>query len=567
MNALSTRTVLAATTAVVAVAAGVLAATAGPPPGATPPGAAPPAAAKAEPPRPGPAEAPARPVHSLLGHTDRLTSVAFSPDGRWVGTAAWDGTARIWDAATGKEVRRLEFPATQGYNSFGRILFSPDSAFVVTAVRESQDAWVVVIWDRQTGDRVRTIPTEIGSVALSPDGRLIACGGYRLIGLYELATGRLVRTIHGDEKQTRIESLAFTPDGRSLLSTGHPPTPQPREGVTRLTIMPDALRVWDVASGTERPSPLNGLVVGLGRHGSFVVLSADGRTLVHPSGNDMLLRETATGKERARLTGHKHEVCDFAFRPDGRTLASGSMDGTVRLWDLPSRKELGCFGAEVDPFKGGWILSVAFSPDGRTLASGGLDKTARIWDVSRITGRPRAAAERTAVELEADWTALAGDAAAGYAAVGRLAASPGSAVPFLGRRLEAAAAADTGPTDRLIAALGDAQVDVRERATKALGEMGDRAVPSLRNALAATPSPDVRQKLGDLLTRATSAGPSAETVREVRAVESLEAIGTAEARRVLQTIAAGPPGTRLTEEAKASADRLAGRSGAPPEPR
>src|SRR5262245_8008086 len=103
--------------------------------------AQPPAPARPEGPGPGadagakPGADPGKPLRSLPGHQDRLTSVAYSPDGRWIGTAAWDGTARIWDAQTGQEVRRLEVPATPDYNPpmFNQILFSPDNQFVVTA--------------------------------------------------------------------------------------------------------------------------------------------------------------------------------------------------------------------------------------------------------------------------------------------------------------------------------------------------------------------------------------------------------------------------------------------------
>src|SRR5262245_722204 len=76
-----------------------------------------------------------KPVRSLPGHTDRVTSVAYSPDGRWIVTAAWDGTARLWDAQTGKEVRRLDVPALRDYRPahLTRIPFSPDHEFVVVA--------------------------------------------------------------------------------------------------------------------------------------------------------------------------------------------------------------------------------------------------------------------------------------------------------------------------------------------------------------------------------------------------------------------------------------------------
>ncbi len=497
-----------------------------------------------------------RPIRSISGHTDRLVAAAFSPDGKSIATAAWDGTTRIWDAATGKETLRLDFPATKGYNTFHQIAFTPDNSRLVTSVRESRDASAVVVWDLSAGKRLHEFPAEAGGMALSPDGTLVACGGYRLIQLYDLATGKLVREMRDvEEKQLRVDSLTFTPDGKSLVSTGHPPTPQPGNGRERLTIMPDVVRVWDVATGKERPSPLNGAVVG--RLGPRIKISPDGRTLVHPNNKDVSLREIATGAERAKLKGHVNDVCEFAFTPDGRTLASTAMDGTVRLWDIPSGKEIIRLGDLVDSFKGGWILAVAFSPDLRLLVSGGLDKKADIWDVSRFIDRPRTSVERAPAQLEADWKDLAGEPTAGYAAIGRLVASAEQSIPYLAKQLQAAETPDLKRIEQLIGELDAEQFAVREKARQDLEALDDLPGPSLEKALASNRSLETQRRLTALLDRIATASLSAKTLRQIRAVEALELIGNPDAQRLLIALAASPHDMRLTREATASVKRLA----------
>jgi hypothetical protein len=291
----------------------------------------------------------------LEGHEDRVTSVAFSPDGQRLATGSDDGTARVWDAATGAEVLRLEGLEGQ----FTSVAFSPDGQRLAIGSGDS----TARVWDFATGTEVLRLEGHeswVLSVTFSPDGLRLATGSADgTAQVWDAATGNEVLRLEGHEGW--VNSVAFSPDGQRLATGSSDNT----------------ARVWDFAKGTE-------VLLLEGHQGSVnsVAFSHNGQRLVSGStGGTATVWDLATGTEVLPLDGHRDAVNSVAFSPDGQRLATGSDDGTVRIWDAAT-------GAEVLRLEGheDWVNSVAFSPDGQRLATGSNDNTARIWNVTLPPG-------------------------------------------------------------------------------------------------------------------------------------------------------------------------------------
>src|SRR5262249_51940057 len=162
------------------------------------------------------------------------------------------------------------------------------------------------------------------------------------------------------------------------------------------------------------------------------------------------------GKERAALHGHRDALFTTAFDPNGKFLASGSMDRTVRLWQMPG-------GKHVHTFEGhrGWVLDLAFSPDGKKLLSGSLDTTGLVWKMPPLP--PPQRPNPPPAELAKLWDHLASaDAKAAYQALVALAAAPRQAVPFLAEKLKPALAPDPKRVAQLIAELDNKNFAARQ---------------------------------------------------------------------------------------------------------
>src|SRR5271157_837303 len=295
-----------------------------------------------------------REIRRLEGHSDRVWSVAFSPDGRWALTGGRDDTARLWEVATGKEIRRLEGHSDEVLS----VAFSPDGRWALTGSADQ----TARVWDLATGHEMRRLEghsNSVTSVAFSPDGRWALTGSWdKTARVWEVATGQEIRRLEGHSGP--VYSVAVSPDGRWALTGSQYNTP----------------RVWDLATGKEirrlegHSGPVNS-----------VAFSPDGRWAL-TGGVDQTARlwDVATGQEIRRLEGHSSNVNSVAFSPDGRWALTGSANKTARVWDLATGHEIRRLEGHSD-----WVNSVAFSPGGRWALTGSKDQTARVWEVA--TGR------------------------------------------------------------------------------------------------------------------------------------------------------------------------------------
>jgi RNA polymerase sigma factor (sigma-70 family) len=464
-------------------------------------------------------------------HRDRFRvafqrGFALSPEGRFLAWPVEDPSVkfpdiahpnwlheghrlRLYDLVSGRMLDR--FPAFKG--DAHDLTFSPDGQTLVTV--DHQGAWVRT-WDVATGKEQHTFQAlrdgekkgslYVARTALSPDGRTLAVAHHRadnttllfgqvVVRLWDLKTDRELHELTGHINQ--VLDLAFSSDSRLLVTCGEYPGALGQGGVS----LADRTFVWDVATGNRVVALPEGLRIGAG---------------------------------------------NVAFSPDGRTLATASADGVIRLWEMASWTVRAEFRGHRDR-----VSALMFASNGKLL-SGSMDTTVLAWDLSPplVTTGP----------LPAAWDdLLRPEAPVAFRAQGRLRAAPTEAVSLFATRLKPVEAVDAKRLAALIGDLDNPEFTTREQAMNTLKELGRSAARALQEAREKSASAEVRRRAGQLLAEIERTVRPPEELRGLRAIETLEWIGTPEARHVLAKLAKGDPGAALTRAAEGTLKRLLGR--------
>lgn len=474
-----------------------------------------------------------RPLLDFPGHIYPPRSLSWSADGKTLASGC--GVLLVWDVARQQLRSRAAIEGESRFAAFG-FRFSPGCDWA---------AWAGVtdvhLYDVRRAKLVHELPGDGGDIT---DFNFAPCGGR--IGtaekrgtarIWDIHTGELIREIDTRAEAGTISWLVFSPDGATLV-TGDGPR---------------RVHLWETATGRhlatiEGDKEKRKDVLVLPECGWQCRMAPDGRTVFTSCGGEGFVWNIANRKEgdvfsddegRERSLDRPESI---SLSADGRLFAQFEYDGSLRLFELASGKPVYTFAPGQS--------DVAFAPDGRRLATGcEEDGSILVWDLVELflAEQPRG--------IDQTWQDLASaDAPRAYRAIARLAGDERGALRQLTERLRPVRAPKADEAAAWLGQLDNPQFEVRSKATQRLQELREAALPFLERARDSRPPLEVRRRL-EALCGALDAR-SAESLREIRAVQVLEYLGTAEARRLLNRLAAGLPEARLTREAQGALGRL-----------
>ena len=328
----------------------------------------------------------------LTGHEDSLSTVIFSPDGRWLATADESGLIGLWDAATYRNVAWLRGHTQHVFD----LAFSPDSRLLASGGTGA----VVRLWDVPSAtlhSEITNLGGEVYDVSFSPDGTLLAIASGSHTGyVWDVPRGEMTLFLEGH--RNGLIKAEFSPDGAIIATASSDNTVRLWETATGrslatlaghdaevLAISFDAsgqwlatgsadntARVWKVPSG-ERYQEFRGHTNRI----QAIKLTADGRRLYTASADGRaIVWDVASGQKQGELR-HADRVIDLALSPDERLLLTTSADHTAALWNTATWQRLSVLRGHTDSVNRG-----GFSPSGLQIVTASRDKTVRVWTAS-----------------------------------------------------------------------------------------------------------------------------------------------------------------------------------------
>ena len=297
------------------------------------------------------------------GHSDYISAVAWSPDGKRIASASGDHTAQVWDASNGGHVLTY-----RGHSSDVLALaWSPNGQYIATGSLDT----TVQVWNSITGATVFTYrghSDAIFDVVWSPDGRrIVSLSNDNTIQIWDALTGQNVVTYRGPSSirggSTASNAVAWSTDGQTLAIGGIGPAMLLNAATAQVV-------------GYLGPNGGESHAVAFSPDGRYLAIGRDDSTVE--------VWDLATKSMVYTYSGHTADVFTVAWSPDSKRIASGGGDATVQVWDALTGGHEYTYRGHLDYYWGHLtsaqeVDTLAWSPDGRQIASGGADNTVQVW--------------------------------------------------------------------------------------------------------------------------------------------------------------------------------------------